>query len=101
MSTQQLAFMVHCTTGCSCCSDQNHWCGPFSSMEVAVRWTDIFRDTKHLTSQYAPNGRYTVSAHSVAFLPDGRLIVDDRVFRCWADDYIEPEVTQPSFVNGR
>lgn len=86
------AYVVYCSTGCTCCSSDNHYRGPFSSREVAERKCQEYHESKTLASQYARNGRYSIEEHDAEILPDGRVIVDDTVFEGWADegyDYIE------------
>lgn len=83
---QTKAFMIHCTTGCSCCREDNHYCGPFSDRDIAKYWAKEFHDKKKLASQYAPNGCYDISEHDAEILPDGRLIIGNTVFPGWADE---------------
>ena len=80
------AFMIHCTTGCTCCSNKNHYCGPFSTRKIAEEYEGRFRSSKKLASQYAPNGHYHISEHLAEVLPDGRVIIDCHIFPGWADE---------------
>ena len=80
------AYMIHCTTGCTCRNCANHYCGPFSSSEVARAVKIKFHEEKRVSSQYAPNGNYTISSWIAEVLPDGRIIVCQRVFKGWADE---------------
>lgn len=75
------AYIVQCSTGCSCCSYENHACGPYSSREEAEKACDDFRRNKRLSSQYAPQGRYDIEEYEAEQLPDGRLIIGNIVFR--------------------
>lgn len=83
---QTKAFVIYCSTGCTCCSSENHYRGPFSSREIAERRADDYHKARILASQYARNGRYEIEEHEAEILPDGRIIVDNTVFGGWADD---------------
>lgn len=95
------AFMIHCTTGCSCCSSENHYCGPFSSRDVAEKASASFHDGKKLASQYARNGRYSIEEHPAEVLPDGRVIIDCRIFKGWADESPWESIEYDLFASGR
>ena len=86
-------YVVYCTTGCSCCSSENHYRGPFSTREAAEAASDGYSKDKVLASQYARNGQYDIEVHDAEILPDGRVIIDDTVFAGWTEDtgidYIE------------
>lgn len=77
-------FLIDCRTGCSCCSDENHWRGPYRTKEDAERRVKSFLaiDSKFwpLASQYADHGRYSIREFEAEELPDGRIIMVDRVF---------------------
>lgn len=94
------AYTIHCGTGCSCCSDDNHYCGPYSTREVANRWKQDFHNRKKLASQYAENGRYTIEEHDAEILPDGRVIIDSRIFGAWADESGWVEIESAPFGRG-
>jgi hypothetical protein len=56
-------------------------------MEIAEDYKRRFYEEKKLASQYAPNGQYNIEEETVEItLPNGRVIVNDRVFD-WADDH--------------
>lgn len=74
-------WFVHCETGCSCCRDENHYRGPYASLEDAERRRAFFQTHPILGSQYAPKGRYCIGEPCTAeLLPDGRVIIESRVF---------------------
>lgn len=82
MSTEietQPLFLVHCRTGCSCCRDENHVVGPYSTEEKAKEAVTEFRRVRRLASQYAPNGVYEVRSVDAEPISRGRWIVSDRV----------------------
>lgn len=76
-------WLIECRTGCTCCSDENHYRGPYRSREDAQRRIDSFLrpDSKFwpVASQYARRGRYEISHESVEPISGGRFIVDDKV----------------------
>ena len=78
-------YIVECRSGCTCCSYQNHACGPFSTRAVAESAMEEFYAKSKVASQFAPNGRYRVDEYEVEVLTDGRLILDNCVFAGWAD----------------
>lgn len=78
-------YMVDCSTGCSCCSSDDHQVGPFSTQEEAERRMASFRKEGRLGSQYAEKGRYFIEERDAEVLPDGRIIIDRRVYDAWAD----------------
>ena len=94
------AYMIHCSTGCTCCSNENHYCGPFSSREIAEGFKARFHATKRLASQYAPNGHYKVEEYDTEVLPDGRIIISSRVFPGWADQSGWEEIDSDLFARG-
>jgi hypothetical protein len=78
-------FIVRCSTGCSCCSNENHKRGPFSTQAVAEGKVVEYRAIPVLASQYAERGVYHIESFDAEQLPDGRLIVEDSVFKGFAD----------------
>lgn len=79
------SYIIRCSTGCSCCSYENHYRGPYSSRKVAEERCKVFTSIRLLASQYARNGNYTIEEHEAEVLPDGRIIIDGTVFAGWAD----------------
>ncbi len=80
--TEQTCFLIECRTGCTCCSDENHYRGPFSTREIAERAVKTYEDIRLLASQYAERGRYSIEEVSLELLPDGRMIIGgDRVWK--------------------
>lgn len=81
MSNEDTCFLIYCRTGCTCCSDENHYRGPFSSRPAAERAVQAYEKMSLLASQYAPNGRYDIEEATLEWLPDGRMIInEDRVW---------------------
>ena len=87
-------FFLYCRTGCTCCSDDNHYRGPYATEEDAKRRAAFFLDPKAVNnpvaSQFAPKGRYEISEEDVEYLLDGRAIVARRVY-----DELECITVQP------
>ena len=80
-------FTIYCSTGCTCCSSENHFRGPFSTKEIAENRILTYRKLVILASQYSATGRYSVKGpFQCEQLPDGRIIGDDHVYKKWADD---------------
>lgn len=72
-------FAILCTTGCTCCRSENHWFTGFTSAEVAIAYAQSLWNSKHICSQYSAHGHYGVYQFKGELLPDGRIIVQDRV----------------------
>lgn len=99
-STTITAYMIHARTGCTCCSYDNHFSGPFSSKDVAETIKNKFHNAKKLASQYAPNGLYSIYDCQAELLPDGRIIIESRIFQGWADDNPWDAIPVDPFPNG-
>lgn len=81
------AFLIYCATGCSCCNNENHYRGPFSTREIAEEKKADYTASRLLASQYSENGNYTIYEVSCEQLPDGRLIIDgERLVAEFADE---------------
>lgn len=78
-------WLIHCRTGCTCCSYENHYRGPYRTKDDADRRVASFLDAKSeywpLGSQYAPRGKYVVYPCTAEPISGGRFIVHDRVLR--------------------
>ncbi len=83
--TEATCFLIYCRTGCTCCSYENHYRGPFSTREIAEKAAAAYADMRLLSSQYAERGKYDIEERSLEILPDGRMIIGgDRV---WSDGF--------------
>jgi hypothetical protein len=81
-------FLIYCSTGCSCCNNENHYRGPFSTKEIAEARLPQYRDLQILASQYSARGNYSVSGpFKGEQLPDNRIIGDETVYRGFADTF--------------
>ena len=90
-------FFMHCRTGCSCCSYENHYRGFYKTREDAKRRVRSFLAENStywpLASQYALRGRYYVMEEDAEILGDGRVILLGRLM-----DYYEVEVADDGTV---
>jgi hypothetical protein len=79
-------WYIVCSTGCTCCAYENFDQGFYKVREDAgdqvQKW--LQGEDNPLASQYARYGRYRVVETQAEILPDGRWIVDGRVY---AEDY--------------
>lgn len=82
-------YVIECSTGCSCCSNENHIRGPFSSLEVAYKKVEGYQESRLLASQYAERGRYHVREMDAEVLPDGRVVIANYIASSWADESCE------------
>lgn len=79
-------FLIECRTGCFCCSNENHYRGPFSSREVAEARVVKYRELRVLASQYSSRGNYHIEEYDGEQLPDGRIIFGSYVAPKFMDD---------------
>ena len=73
------AFLIRCTTGCSCCRNENELHGPWRTLEAAELQAKIYERWPLVSSQYAAKGLYEIIRTEAEQLPDGRLILDGRL----------------------
>lgn len=84
-------FTIYCSTGCSCCSSENHYRGPFRTREEAEEARKRYWEIPLLSSQYAHRGVYEIQERTGEILPDGRIIIDSSyVVDGFGDDQIYP-----------
>ena len=75
-------YTIEARTGCSCCSDDNHYRGFYRTREDAERRIQFYLTSSGsnlyypLGSQYAHRGRYSVQEDQIEILPDGRWIFE-------------------------
>jgi hypothetical protein len=82
MFEKKKVWYIECRTGCSCCADENFCQGFYDNPEKPQALIDkwLTGDGNPLASQYARYGRYTLHEIEAEILPDGRWIVENRVF---------------------
>jgi len=76
---------IHCRTGCTCCSDDNHYRGPYATRADAERRVNFFlvptAVNNPVASQYARKGCYEIVEEPVEMLGNDRIIIGERVHR--------------------
>jgi hypothetical protein len=70
-------YTIYCSTGCTCCSDENHLRGPYRTREEAEKAKQGFYERSLLSSRYSSTGNYHIEEASGEILPDGRIIIDN------------------------
>ena len=82
MFKRKRVWWIEATTGCSCCSYQNFNQGFYFNKEepqaIIDKWSKGIDNP--LASQYAKYGRYYLGEEEAEVLPDGRIIIGDKVF---------------------
>lgn len=75
-------WWIECSTGCSCCSYENFDQGFYFNEEEPKALIENWEQGKGnpLASQFAKYGRYNLCSSEAEILPDGRMIVMNRVF---------------------
>ncbi|HVI43160.1 MAG TPA: hypothetical protein VM577_21335 [Anaerovoracaceae bacterium] len=71
-----VAYLVYCSTGCSCCRGDNHYRGPFASQEDAQKAVDHYKTIPLVASQYSRTGNYSIETATVEPISNGRLIIN-------------------------
>ena len=80
-------FTIYCSTGCSCCREDNHYRGPYRTREEAEKAAAGFRARSLLSSQFSSTGNYSIEEKDAEILPDGRIIINnDRICPGFASD---------------
>ena len=82
MLEKRKVWWIEATTGCSYCSYQNFNQGFYFNKEepqaIIDKWSKGIDNP--LASQYAKYGRYYLGEEEAEILPDGHIIVGDKVF---------------------
>lgn len=75
-------WYISCETGCTCCSWQDFHQGFYKSEKEAKDIIEQYLQgiDNPLASQYEKHGRYNFYKCEAEILPDGRIIVDNRVY---------------------
>lgn len=75
---------IEARTGCTCCSDDNHYRGPYRDKESAERRIAYYKapDSKYwpLASQFSKRGNYSITEVEAEEIPGDRIIIGDHVF---------------------
>lgn len=82
MFEKKKVWYISCSTGCTCCSDQNFDQGFYNNPDEPQALIDkwLSGNGNPLASQYAKYGRYRLCETEAEILPDGRWIVEGTVF---------------------
>ena len=82
MFEKKKLWYICCSTGCTCCSNENFNQGFYDNEQVPndiiTKWYK--GDGNPLASQFAKYGRYSLVEIETELLPDGRMIISDSVF---------------------
>ena len=82
MFEKKKVYWIEATTGCSCCAYQNFNQGFYFDKDEAQgvidKWSKGINNP--LSSQFAKYGRYYLGEEEAEVLPDGRIIIGDKVF---------------------
>lgn len=91
-------FYIECRTGCSCCSDENHYRGFYKTREEAQARVDRFKRGIDfpVCSQYSRYGNYDIYESEAEEISNNRIIVNDQVF---PDKYIEIDIEDGSLMS--
>ena len=80
ITTDTTGYIVHGSTGCSCCRDSNFVDGIFDTLIEAMESAESDHKRSRVASQYSRNGIYTIREIKYETLVDGRIILNDRVY---------------------
>ena len=96
-------WFISASTGCTCCSSENHYRGPYKTKEDAERRINYYRTSDQktgywpLASQFSRRGNYSVYEIYCEPISDDRFIIgEERVV-----DYLSfVEVNEDGSVKG-
>lgn len=77
---KKIGFIIHGSTGCTCCREDNIIRGISGTLDDALEVAIGLHDSKAVCSQYSTNGVYSIREVEYELLPDGRIIIYNRVF---------------------
>lgn len=85
-------WFIYCSTGCTCCSSENHMTGPYDSLLQALEVCESYEKYSRLSSQYFPNGNYTIyKKECTRIVAEGRdlLLITKNYYLDLAEDDLE------------
>ena len=86
MNYDKTIFLIRCSTGCSCCANENHYRGPFSARTIAESKVREYHKIPVLASQYSKTGHYDIEEHDATII-NGIIIADtEQWFEGFADN---------------
>lgn len=77
---KKTGYIVHGSTGCSCCRSENFVEGIYETSDAAIDRAGEHQKRRTVRSQCSDTGIYTVREIEYERLPDGRVIIGNRVF---------------------
>lgn len=80
-------YIIHGSTGCSCCRDENFISGMYGELTQAEDAVLGYHARKTVCSQYSTNGIYTIRKIDYEQMSDNRIIINNMVFDC--SDFME------------
>lgn len=73
-------YLIHGSTGCSCCRENNFVSGIYETLESAMEAAEDYVKVRRVASQYSNTGIYTIREIEYEQLSDGRVILGKMVF---------------------
>jgi phosphodiesterase/alkaline phosphatase D-like protein len=73
-------YLIHGSTGCSCCRNENFLCGIYDTLVQAMQRAEEYVKSQRVCSQYSKTGIYTVYEIGYEELIDGRIIIGNHIF---------------------
>lgn len=79
-TTKFNGFIVHGSTGCSCCRNENFVSGIYDDEDSAMENAIYHQKQRTVRSQYSDTGIYSVIQLEYELFEDGRILIGRRVF---------------------
>lgn len=80
------AFVVLCSTGCTCCANEDMYYGPFRTEDDAIEAAIEHHSRRTLASQYADNGVYYIEKVQVQQIYEDRAIIGNSVVEIFKNE---------------
>ena len=80
ISDKKIGYIIHGSTGCSCCSNDNFIEGLYEDQDSAIDSVISHRKNHTVCSQYSDTGIYTIREIQYEEISDGRIIIEGYVF---------------------
>jgi hypothetical protein len=74
-------WYMYCSTGCSCCANENFYQGFYKTEDEASKIKEEYKrgNGNPLASQYSKYGNYKIHETEAELLPDGRMIINNSI----------------------
>lgn len=91
-------YKIECRTGCSCCSEENHYRGLYETKEEAQARIDRFKRgiDYPLASQYSIYGNYTLEEFDAEEINGNRLIIENKVY---TKEFVKIDIENGELLN--